>query len=141
MTNLPPEVEEALEMVEECYEDWGCGDGCCGSRRYNHLDEADLLRRHITTQAEEIGRRDRMMVAIAEEHPQPAEMLFRERKLNETLLDMTTERDRYKAMAKAWEGMANIVAREGGCEGFLASLIDSPLSPVGRLKAAEEATR
>ena len=97
---LPPEVEKALQAIEDCYTDYQCEDGCCDDRLYNHLDEADLLRAHLTAQAEEIERLNRIMVAIAEEHPQPAEMLFRERKLNETLLDMTAERDRYKALIR-----------------------------------------
>lgn len=86
MTDLPPEVEKALMDIEGCAIDYECEDGCCVGRIYNHLDESDLLRRHITAQAEEIER-------LREAVP-PDTLCSRE------YIAVLRQRDRYKAMAE-----------------------------------------
>ena len=127
---LPPEVEEVIqEFVPRLVVDEARG----------VYYPRDTLRAHITAQAEEIERLNRMMVAIAEEHPQPAEMLFRERKLNETLLDMTAERDRYKALIR--DGIQAFAFTRD----YVQPKVDLPAiegwSWYDWCKAAEEATR
>ena len=125
---LPPEVEAAIERPTVLALPAG-----------DKFEVLDIIASHLTAQAEEIERLNRMMVAIAEEHPQPAEMLFRERKLNETLLDMTAERDRYKALIR--DGIQAFAFTRD----YVQPKVDLPAiegwSWYDWCKAAEEATR
>ena len=50
----------------------------------------DFLVEYIRWSEREIARLNRFTDTLAVDHPDAADMLFRERKLNETLLEMTT---------------------------------------------------
>jgi hypothetical protein len=114
---LSPEVEEALGDIEKCSRDYE-GEarfGCCVDRIYNHLDEADLLRRHLTAQAEEIER------------------------LIEWRREENLERDRYKAMAE-WLAEQASEVEDIATQLAQADVETRSSSPSEWLKAAEEAT-